>query len=52
MTFVLKGRTVVTNAKTEFKNGACQSIKAGKDIRVEGVELADRTIQAATVTRQ
>ena len=52
VTYVIKGRTVVTTAATDFQKGSCSSIKAGRDVQVEGVELVDGTIRADVVIRQ
>ena len=52
VTYVIKGRTVVTTAATDFQKGSCSSIKAGRDVQVEGVELVDGTIRADVVIKQ
>jgi hypothetical protein len=49
VSYVIKDRTVVTSAATDFQKGPCSKIKTGKDVHVEGVELSDRTIRADIV---
>ena len=39
-------------AATDFQKGSCSSIKAGRDVQVEGVELVDGTIRADVVIKQ
>jgi hypothetical protein len=50
--YVIAHRTVRTSAGTDFQKGSCSSTKPGKDVQVEGVELADGTIRADVVIRQ
>jgi hypothetical protein len=52
VTYIVNGRTVVASADTQFKGGACASVKPGKDVQIEGVELADRSIRANVVTKK
>jgi hypothetical protein len=52
VTYVIQGRTVVTTSATDFQNGSCSSVKAGRDVQVQGVELSDGTIRADVVVKQ
>ena len=52
VTYVIKGRTVVTTSATDFQKGSCSSVKPGKDVQVQGVELTDGTIRADVVVKQ
>jgi hypothetical protein len=52
VTYVVQGRTVVTSDATDFQKGSCSSNRPGRQVEVQGVELANGTIQAAVVIRQ
>ena len=49
-TFVLAGRTVTTDASTQFKGAACADVFNGLTIEVEGTIQADGTVRARRVT--
>lgn len=49
-TFVLAGRTVTTDASTQFKGAACADVFNGLTIEVEGTIQADGTVRARKVT--
>ena len=49
-TFVLAGRTVTTDASTQFKGAACADVFNGLTVEVEGTIQADGTVRARRVT--
>ncbi len=48
--FTLKGMTVHTNSKTQFKNAECADIKPGVEVEVKGSRLGDGPVTATRVT--
>jgi hypothetical protein len=49
LTFTLQGRTIRTNAQTEFKKGNCGKLANNDQVDVEGVPQADGSILATKV---
>jgi len=49
ITFTLAGKTIRTNASTEFKHGPCSSIASGDTVEVEGTLQTDGSVLAKKV---
>jgi hypothetical protein len=49
LTFTLEGRTVRTNAQTDFRKGSCSKLENNDRVEVEGVPQADGSVLATRV---
>jgi hypothetical protein len=49
LTFVVQGYTVVTNSATRFTDGACPSLRNGREVEVDGYLLPDGRVLATEV---
>jgi hypothetical protein len=49
LSFMVGTAKVVTNASTQFKDGTCESLRAGSRVEAKGTRQADDSILAATV---
>ena len=47
--FTLNGTSVMTNAPTRFKGGACNDVKNGVEVEVKGTRQADDKVLALRI---
>jgi len=49
LSFTVGTTKVVTNASTQFRDGACESLKSGSRVEVKGTRRSDNSVLAASI---
>ena len=49
MRFIVAGRTVAMSAGTRVRRGACDDIRNGRQLEIEGTQVAGGVVEATTV---